>query len=151
MEQRPRTTILIVEDEPALREMLGDALSHSGYLALSAATGEEAIEILWRHKERVEWLFTNVRLPGAVDGWRVADEFRFAYPLRPVIYAASHSVEEPRPAPDDLIIGKPYRPIDVLAALRRLRHAVANGAETLRTRVPVAATYLTEPKRGRCG
>jgi two-component system, OmpR family, response regulator len=151
MEQRPRTAILIVEDEPTLRELLRDALSNNGYRVLSAATGEEAIEILWRHKERVEWLFTNVHLPGAVDGWRVADEFRFAHPLRPVIYAASHSVEEPHPAPDDLVIAKPYRSADVVAALRRLRQTVANGPETLRTKVPAAVIYATEPKRSRCG
>jgi CheY-like chemotaxis protein len=138
MDQRLPTTILIVEDEPALRESLRKALSNTGYRVLCAATGEEAIEVLWRHKERVEWLFTNVRLPGAVDGWRVAEEFHFSHPLRPVVYAAASAVEEPRPVPESMIIEKPYRPAEVVAALRRLRHAVASGPEPLRGRFAAA-------------
>ena len=138
MTQRNRTTVLVVEDEAAVRESLCRALAGAGYAVLSAATGEEAIEVLWRHKERVEWLFTNVRLPGAVDGWRVAEEFHFSHPLRPVLFAAASAVEEPRPVPESLILKKPYRPAEVVAALRRLRHAAASGPEPLRARFAAA-------------
>ena len=149
MDQRKRATVLVVEDEPAAREALTYFLPSQGFTVMAAATGEEAIEILWQHKERVEWLFTNIRLPGIVDGWRVAEEFRFAHPLRSVIYAASHCVDEPLPGATCLFVRKPYHPADVAAALARLRWGIARGGFGFA--LPAAVRSAAEPKRGRCG
>ena len=124
-DQRKRATVLVVEDEPAAREALTYVLSGRDFTVMAAATGEEAIEILWQHKERIDWLFTNIDLPGAVDGWRVAEEFRFAHPLRSVVYAATRWVDEPRPGATSLFVRKPYHPAHVAAALARLRRGGA--------------------------
>jgi len=108
MDHHRRTTILIVEDEPALAGALLEGLSKRGFHVWCAMTGEEAIEILWQQKERIDWLFTNVRLSGAVNGWRVAEEFRFAHPLRAVVFANARSTDESRLAPSNLFFPKPY-------------------------------------------
>jgi two-component system OmpR family response regulator len=141
--------VLVVEDEPAAREALTHFLPEQGFAVMTAATGEEAIEILWQHKERVEWLFTNISLPGLVDGWRVAEEFRFAHPLRSVVYAASQCLDEPLPGAASLFVRKPYHPADVAAAFAYLRRGGVR--EGLGFPLPRAANSAAEPKRGRCG
>jgi two-component system OmpR family response regulator len=151
MNQHRRNTILIVEDEPVLTGALLEGLSNRGFHVWSAMTGEEAVEILWQQKERIDWLFTNVRLPGAVNGWRVAEEFRFAHPLRAVIFANAPSLDESRLAPSNLFFSKPYRPADVIAALERLSQDPAVAPLPLHPRLAGLAFSATEPKRSRYG
>ena len=151
MNQHRRNTILIVEDEPALAGALLEGLSNRGFHVWSAMTGEEAVEILWQQKERIDWLFTNVRLPGAVNGWRVAEEFRFAHPLRAVIFANAPAMDESRLAPSNLFFPKPYRPADVIAALGRLSQDLAVAPLPLHLRLAGLASSATEPKRSRYG
>ena len=86
-----------------------------------------------------------MRLPGAVNGWRVAEEFRFAYPLRAVIFANAPSVDESRLAPSNLFFPKPYRPADVIAAQGRLNQDHADA------RLPLHSTLADSflPQRNR--
>jgi two-component system, OmpR family, response regulator len=116
---RPQT-VLVAEADASLREPLVRALEDDGYRVVAAASGDDAIDILWRHRERIDWLFTAVRLPGAVDGWRVAEEFRFSHPLRPVVYATAQVPEAGRAVPRSLYFPTPYRALEVAAALRGL-------------------------------
>ena len=67
-----RLRVLVVEDEPIAREILGDLLKMAGYDVLSAGTGEQALLTLVRERGRIDCLFTAVELPGLVDGWMVA-------------------------------------------------------------------------------
>jgi two-component system, OmpR family, response regulator len=120
MTELRRSSILVVEGAAGLRETLVRALEEEGCRVLAAASGESAVDILWRHRERIDWLFTAVRLPGAVDGWRVAEEYRFSHPFRPVVYAAAQAPESGRVVPGGLYLPIPYRIADVAAAFRRL-------------------------------
>jgi len=152
MNQQNRNSILIVEADAVARRALAEALSGDGFTVLAAATGEEAIEILWRYKERVDWLFTSVTLPGVVTGVRVAEEFRFAHPLRAVVFASRGGpIDWPRGGPEALVMPKPYRPADVVAAFRRLRGDP--GGTHCWPSVPFtgAESSPSEPKRSRCG
>ncbi len=38
----------------------------------------------------IDWLFADIRLPGAVDGWVVGSEFRLTHPFRPIVYASAY-------------------------------------------------------------
>jgi two-component system OmpR family response regulator len=151
--QRP-ITLLVVEDHDVLRETVARALAEQGYAVTTAATGSEAIDILWREKERIDWLFTDVRLPGPIDGFRVAEEFRFAHPLRPVVYATASRFDGARMVPGSIFFQKPYRPSDIVAAFQGLSESDRNGADLgmPRLRAPLAAAGLREePKRDRSG
>ena len=56
-------SILVVEDEPAVRSFVGKVLSHAGYLVSTAATGEEALKIA-PTIDRLDLLFTDMVMPG---------------------------------------------------------------------------------------
>ena len=129
MEPKP-CTVLVVEDEVLIREILVKELEDAGYGVLEAETGDQALSLLrvWQHK--INWLFTDIRLPGRIDGWRLAEEFRLSHPLRPVVYATAFSEEWPQQVPGSVFLRKPYRPAQVVAAFRRLKHDI----EALSTR-----------------
>ena len=79
------TTILVVEDEAVVRDLLVAELQDVGYRVVPVEAGEEALAILRERTHEIDWLFTDIRLPGVIDGWRVADEFRLNHPFRPVV------------------------------------------------------------------
>ncbi len=105
-------TILVVEDEPLIRDLLVSELEDVGY--------KDALAILQDRKQEVDWLFTDIRLPGVIDGWRVADEFRLTHPFRPVVYATAYAPEQERQLQGSYFFRKPYRPSQIVAAFRRL-------------------------------
>jgi CheY-like chemotaxis protein len=121
-EEAAPPTILVVEDEPIVRDLLVTELEHVGYQVVPVDTGEKALAILQDRKQDIDWLFTDIRLPGIIDGWRVADEFRLTHPFRPVVYATAYAPEQARQQQlhGSYFFRKPYRPAQVVAAFRRL-------------------------------
>ena len=69
-----KSTILVVEDEPLVREIIVSELEDAGYEVLEAADGAAALALL--REARVDLLFTDIRLPGEVDGWMFSREAR---------------------------------------------------------------------------
>ncbi len=114
-------TILVVEDEALVRDLLVTELQEAGYQVVSTDTGEKALAILRDRKQDIDWLFTDIRLPGVIDGWRVADEFRLNHPFRPVVYATAYAPEQAgQQLQGSYFFRKPYRPSQIVAAFRRL-------------------------------
>jgi CheY-like chemotaxis protein len=68
-------------------------------------------------------LFTDIRLPGPMDGWRLAEKARALKPDLPVIYATGFSAEAPRLVPDGVLLKKPYTPSTVIETIERLAAA----------------------------
>ena len=85
MSDRPR--VLVVEDEPIARGILADLLKMAGYDVLSSHSGEQALLTLLYERGRLDCLFTAVELPGLVDGWMLAEEFRVVDAALPVVFA----------------------------------------------------------------
>ena len=79
MRSRSEFTILVVEDELLLRMELVDVLQDAGWNTLEAATGEVAFAYL-DQDEKIDFVLTDIRLGGAVDGWQVAERFREIHP-----------------------------------------------------------------------
>jgi CheY-like chemotaxis protein len=61
--------VLVVEDEELLRAVAVAALEEAGFQVIEATTGEEAIR---KCQEPLDALFTDIRLPGQIDGWDIA-------------------------------------------------------------------------------
>ena len=118
-EHKP-TTILVVEDEAIVRNLLVEELQDVGYDVIAVDAGEPALAILQDRQHEIDWLFTDIRLPGVIDGWRVADEFRLTHPFRPVVYATAYASAQERQLQGSYFFRKPYRPAQVVAAFRRL-------------------------------
>ncbi len=79
-----RATILVVEDDTAIRRGLVDALKFAGYVALEAADGPSAASLAI--ESHIDLVLLDVMLPG-MDGFGVLDEIRKAQPTLPVAYS----------------------------------------------------------------
>ena len=62
-ESDARETILLVEDEPAVRQLFAQALSRAGYRVYEARNGQEAVKVFDQHGEEIDLLLTDMRMP----------------------------------------------------------------------------------------
>jgi len=69
-------TILLVEDEAALRRVVALGFRKLGYAVLIATDGREALELWEKHQGRIDLLFTDVILPGEMDGIALAKRLK---------------------------------------------------------------------------
>jgi CheY-like chemotaxis protein len=106
--------VLVVEDDPFVREMAVAGLEDAGYEFIEAGSGGEALELL-QAGIVVDALLTDVRLPGA-NGWAVAWAYRERFPDLPVLYVTGYA-ERMQPVPGGIIISKPYRLAQVIGVL----------------------------------
>ena len=111
--------VLVVEDESLLREMIAEDLRDAGFTVLEAADGESATRILLG-SERVDLLFTDIRLPGPLDGWEVAKLGRRARAALPVIYASGYTVDRTGEVEGAVFLHKPYQPSQIIETIRKL-------------------------------
>jgi CheY-like chemotaxis protein len=68
----------------------------------------------------IDLLFTDIRMPGRLTGWDVAEQARTLRPGLPVIYATGYSEDAPRLVPGARFFKKPYRAIAIIDAAREL-------------------------------
>lgn len=111
-----RPVVLFVEDHELLRHTVANDLRDAGYTVMTAARGEEALAIL-RGPTRVDALLTDLRLPGQIDGWDIAEQARLVRSELPVIYASAYSYVTPRQVRGSVILGKPYKRDELVDAL----------------------------------
>lgn len=126
METNPssRSVVLLVEDEPLVRAVLVDELHDAGYVVLEARSADEAMRYL-EGDGKIDILFTDIRLPGPLDGWQLTEKARKLRPNLPVIYATGYTGEGPRLVQHSLFLRKPYRPSTVIDAIVRLLESEA--------------------------
>lgn len=112
--------ILIVDDEPAVREVIASVLTDEGYAVQTAADGRIALEMI--ASAPPDLLITDVMMPH-VDGWAVLAHVREQTPILPVILmSAADPRIWPRPTldPDHTdFLTKPFALNDLLAIVRR--------------------------------
>jgi CheY-like chemotaxis protein len=70
-----RETILLVEDEPAVRQLFAQALSRAGYRVHEARNGQEAIKVFDQHGDSIDLLLTDMRMP-YMGGGELAQHLR---------------------------------------------------------------------------
>lgn len=86
----PRQTVLVVEDEPALRELAAAILDETGYHVLQAGDGHEAIAVAEAHPGRIDLLLTDVVMP-LVSGPELARRLRQLRPGTPILYMTGYT------------------------------------------------------------
>ena len=111
--------ILLAEDEPLLRELAFEDLSDAGYEVLAARNGDAALAIL-QDDRAFDLLFTDIRMPGLLDGWALAEEAKRLVPGLRVIFSTGLDDPERAIAAADRFILKPYRLDDLLKMLGEL-------------------------------
>lgn len=113
-----RPLLLVVEDEALVRQLIVLELEDAGYDVVEAETGEEALAALRRYPG-IQLIFTDIRLPGTLCGWDIAERARAMRPNIPVIYATGYSGEL-RLVPGAEFMRKPYKPAAVIDCMRNL-------------------------------
>lgn len=117
--EEPPVRVLVVEDDPLVRELVVEALREEGYEVIHAANGEQALA--WCKRRIADVLVTDIKLPGEVDGWQIAELCREHDPGLRVIYATGFSPVEARPVPGSLTLQKPCQPDRIVKAVRQMR------------------------------
>ncbi|WP_414476263.1 response regulator [Microvirga sp. M2] len=107
--------VLVIEDDPFVREMAVTQLEEAGFEVIEAADGGQALRLL-QTGMTVDALLTEVQMP-EVNGWEVAKAYRERFPALPVIYVTSY-VEQMQPVPGGVIVSKPYKLSLVIGLLR---------------------------------
>ena len=117
----PHETILLVEDDEDVRNYSSETLRELGYQVLEAETGRAGLQLLDRHPG-VRVLFTDIGLPGGMNGRQLADEARTRRPdlrvLFTTAYARNAIVHDGRLDPGVELIIKPYTQAALAARLR---------------------------------
>src|SRR5262245_56562973 len=103
--------ILVVEDEADVRAYTTSILRELGYHIIEASTGAAALHALQDHPE-VALLFTDLGLPGGVNGRQLADAARKLRPDLKILFTSGYArnaiVHDGRPDPGDVLIPKPF-------------------------------------------
>jgi PAS domain S-box-containing protein len=86
-------TILLAEDDPALRVSVRKALSQLGYRILEAPTGVKALEVWNENRDEIRLLLTDLVMPGGMTGKALAQRLQQENPKLKVIYMSGYSAE----------------------------------------------------------
>mgnify|MGYP001087559510 CR=1 FL=1 len=116
-------TVLLAEDESAVRSVVESVLQRHGYHVLSASDGAEALEIAANHRGTIDLLLTDVIMPG-MGGPELADRLRLVQPSLPVLFASGYTDDDSMLrgiATDELaFLAKPFTPQQLVARVRAL-------------------------------
>lgn len=124
-------TLLVVEDNPAVRLSLTTQLARLGYHTITAASGRQALELL-RDGPAVDLVVTDIVMPGEMSGAQLASQLASIAPGLPVLLTSGYARDlfegGATPAPLRHFLAKPYG-LDQLAA--KLRETLAAGRQNL--------------------
>jgi PAS domain S-box-containing protein len=113
--------ILVVEDDPSVRELVCRTLSRQGYKVTMAASGVEARMLSAEFLEQVKLMVTDLVMPGGVNGRELAESLRRTYPRLRVVYCSGYSSEITGGRlsldPGCLFLQKPFTPLELLHAV----------------------------------
>jgi PAS domain S-box-containing protein len=122
---RTNETVLLVEDEPDLRELLSSLLRMNGYHVIAARDGQEAVELAKAHAGPVELLLTDIVMPH-MNGLEAARIIRGLRPNISVIFMTGYAEEAlsmSRSLGNDALLEKPVSPPILFEQIRKLLDA----------------------------
>jgi len=117
---RSKPCVLVVEDNDDVRELAEQVLGMAAYAVQSAGSGEQALHLL-REGARVDLLFTDVIMPGGMNGLELVEQARALRPGLPVLVTTGYMDELPQGGRGGGldILAKPYRQDDLLGRVRK--------------------------------
>ncbi len=116
-------TVLAVDDDPAMLELVEEMLTPLGYKVLSAASGEEAIEMTTSQQEKIDLLLLDVVLPG-IKGQELAKQLQINCPDVSVLFMSGYLCPSMGHSDSgqkfEAFIQKPFAPNSLLRKMRKL-------------------------------
>jgi CheY-like chemotaxis protein len=136
-----KPTILLVEDEASLREILSEVLNDAGYRVLSAGAAGDALAAVQAHRGPIHLMLADVNLPGT-SGPELAAQLQFLHAAARVLYMSGHgedAIARRSPLhPASPLLQKPFTPTTLL---QRVRESLLSAIQT--SRVPMAVPELS--------
>ncbi|HZU22022.1 MAG TPA: PAS domain S-box protein [Terriglobales bacterium] len=85
-----RGTLLLAEDEPALREIISEALQSRGFTVIAACNGKEALELARRQQEQIDFVVTDLVMP-EMGGMELGEHIKRICPRAPILYMSGYT------------------------------------------------------------
>ncbi len=98
--------VLVVEDNSLVRVIIADFLESAGFVVIQAVDGAAALVVLASGAD-FDVLFSDVQMPGPIDGVGVAMRIRAQHPAMPIVLTSGHGAPEALPA-GGRFVSKPY-------------------------------------------
>lgn len=115
-----RAVVLIVEDEPLVRMMVIELFEDEGFEVLEATNADEALQIFER-RDDVSLLFTDVEMPGSIDGYALARWVRVHRPAVKTMIVSGRALPRAGDVPEGAaFVGKPYDHGDVMRRVQSM-------------------------------
>jgi two-component system, response regulator PdtaR len=116
----PRQVVLIVEDEALVRMTAVDMIEEAGFEILKATNADEAI-LLLKARLDITVVFTDIEMPGSMNGLRLAEAVRDRWPPVKIIATSGHYVVRDGDLPSGgLFLAQPYSLSQISSALREI-------------------------------
>jgi nitrogen-specific signal transduction histidine kinase/HAMP domain-containing protein len=117
-----KETILVVEDEPLLRDMAHTILADCGYKVVEAKSGVHALELWRNHPGVIDLVLTDIVMPDGISGMELAKELLPEMPALKIIFASGYSMDELDTdfmrQDNALFLQKPYTAVSLSKAVR---------------------------------
>ncbi len=117
----PTGAVLIVEDEPFTRLMAADVLSAAGFAVLEAGNAAEALSLLEAHAN-VRVVFTDVDMPGSIDGLELARRIDQLWPSIGIVIGSGHTAHMARTQGTYSFLAKPYSGPALVRQIKEAAH-----------------------------
>jgi two-component sensor histidine kinase/ActR/RegA family two-component response regulator len=137
-------TVLVVEDEMMLRMRAVDMVEDAGFASVEAVNADDALAIL-ESRSDIELLFTDIQMPGSIDGLKLANAVHERWPLIKIILVSGQLklTDEDKPA-DSRFFGKP---LDVKQMIAEMQDMIGNGSlKVVPDEVAAAIVKAPHPK-----
>lgn len=115
-------TVLLVEDDPFIADLLESALTDESFKVLLRTRGEDALEDVDADATRFQVLVTDIQLGTGLDGWALARRARERLPDLPVVYMSGEKDRDwaAYGVPHSIMIPKPFVPAQLITAIASL-------------------------------
>lgn len=115
-----RPLVLLVEDDPLLRWASAEALAQAGFDVIEAPDAHAALAVL-QNRDDVSVLFTDIEMPGLMDGLELARRARELWPALRILVTSGRGAPPPRTLPArGRFVGKPYAQEEIVRDIDRL-------------------------------
>src|SRR5216117_503832 len=126
-------TILLVEDDPVMRDMVSEILCQSGYMVLTAASAPQALKTWEKFKRLIDLLLTDVLIPCRSTGLELARKFRQSKPKLRIVFTSGFGPEictgDPAMA-SGWFLPKPFSPAALLRIVSKCLSRSGTASET---------------------
>jgi CheY-like chemotaxis protein len=117
---KPFQVVLVVEDEPLLRMLAVEVVEEAGFTAIEARDADEAV-VLLESRSDITLLFTDVNMPGSMDGLKLAHAVRDRWPpIKILVVSGKQRLQSSDLPSNSCFIGKPYQTSALVDELRSM-------------------------------